>query len=842
MISQKKRSLFFLLFLSTNIFYLNAQVLKFIPNPDNGKGVRAGFSIWNNQLFMGYTKRSDSNCIAFFDGKILKTLTTPKDLSYISIIGSYMKDFSAVYNDKIYFQGSDKLIEFNSDTFRIIPNPINTQYSGYYGGFDVYKKKLFINYRNGYFGFQLAEFDGNSIKLIQNYKNYKTYGVIGNYKEKLLVPLDYGSDKIGIGIYDGKNWSEIDFSKISMGIGFRGEIIKNNDSLFFPFFGSPNLVTYNGENVKVYPHPVIGIGIDYGSIFFKINNQIFFNYRTIYKSSSSDQPRHQFGTLINDSIVLISNPDEGEGPSTNSYYNRGSYFPTKFRNEIYFRYYNKTSNAQLAKFDGKKITLIDNPINTKSLSNESGRFLVYQNGLFMIFTSINNKNLLYRYDGFKFTLIQNPDLGSIPNYPQFICFQNSLYLNYLNSDGINVLAEYTEPNTLTPPSITINKNIFCEGDSILVNSDKNSGNIWYLNDIEIENETKQSFYIKEGGYYSVAYRNANLEVSPKSIPVKITKQINYNIPIITTNDSVNICAGSTISFKSSIKNNIQWFKDNVAFKTNNDSIIITNLPGRYYATNQSSGCFSDTSNNIIIKYKSTPSKPQFNTSNFSFCQGDTLKLSIINLNKKDTLKWFFGNKIDSSNTSSKFFLDTAKVFVLKKDSLNCFISSDTISLVKKQLPSSPIVSRDTSNNLVSNYLNSNIWFKDGLIISDTSRKFKPTIQGSYTVKTIQNGCTSLISSPYYYLITDLINLSSTEFIKLVPNPFVSQLNFDFTIKGYPRLNLDIFDIITGGLLISKQGLYAGSSIMLTQLSAGSYIFRVSSSDGKISHQFKMVKM
>ena len=103
MISQKKRSLFFLLFLSTNIFYLNAQVLKFIPNPDNGKGVRAGFSIWNNQLFMGYTKRSDSNCIAFFDGKILKTLTTPKDLSYISIIGSYMKDFSAVYNDKIYF-------------------------------------------------------------------------------------------------------------------------------------------------------------------------------------------------------------------------------------------------------------------------------------------------------------------------------------------------------------------------------------------------------------------------------------------------------------------------------------------------------------------------------------------------------------------------------------------------------------------------------------------------------------------------------------------------------------------------------------------------------------------
>jgi hypothetical protein len=212
------------------------------------------------------------------------------------------------------------------------------------------------------------------------------------------------------------------------------------------------------------------------------------------------------------------------------------------------------------------------------------------------------------------------------------------------------------------------------------------------------------------------------------------------------------------------------------------------------------------------------------------------------LNKKDTLKWFFGNKIDSSNTSSKFFLDTANVFVVKKDSLNCFISSDTISLVKKILPVAPIISRDTLNNLVSNYLNSNIWFKDGLIISDTSRKFKPSIQGSYTVKTIQNGCTSLISSPYFYLITDLINTSSTDFIKLVPNPFFSQLNFDFTIKGYQRLNLDVFELSTGSQVVTKQGVIAGSSILLGHLSSGTYIVRVSSSDGKISHQFKMIKL
>ena len=40
-----------------------------------------------------------------------------------------------------------------------------------------------------------------------------------------------------------------------------------------------------------------------------------------------------------------------------------------------------------------------------------------------------------------------------------------------------------------------------------------------------------------------------------------------------------------------------------------------------------------------------------------------------------------------------------------------------------------------------------------------------------------------------YLVTDIINLSKDEFIKLAPNPFVNKLNFDFVVKGYQRLNL-----------------------------------------------------
>jgi len=110
------------------------------------------------------------------------------------------------------------------------------------------------------------------------------------------------------------------------------------------------------------------------------------------------------------------------------------------------------------------------------------------------------------------------------------------------------------------------------------------------------------------------------------------------------------------------------------------------------------------------------------------------------------------------------------------------------------------------------------------------------------VKTTQNGCVSAISTTYYFLVTDILKLSSTEFIKLAPNPFQAKLNFDFFIKGYQRLNLDVFEISTGNKVASRVGLTPGAPIYLPELTSGTYIVRITSADGKLSYQFKMVKM
>ena len=243
----------------------------------------------------------------------------------------------------------------------------------------------------------------------------------------------------------------------------------------------------------------------------------------------------------------------------------------------------------------------------------------------------------------------------------------------------------------------------------------------------------------------------------------------------------------------------------------------------------------------FVIYQCNPSKPIFNTTKYSFCTGDSLKLTVTNINKGDSLRWYYGTKSDLTNVSNKTFTDTTKFFVTRTDSLGCVISSDTISVLKYAIPTTPSLSRDTASNLVSNASIGNTWYKDGSPLTDTAQKIKPTAAGLYTVKTTQNGC-SATSDPYYFIYTDVINLSSDEFIKLAPNPFTSQLNFDFLIKGYQRLNLEVFDIATGTKLASKQNLTPGMPIYLGQLSAGTYLIKVTSNDNKIAYQFKMVKL
>ena len=231
----------------------------------------------------------------------------------------------------------------------------------------------------------------------------------------------------------------------------------------------------------------------------------------------------------------------------------------------------------------------------------------------------------------------------------------------------------------------------------------------------------------------------------------------------------------------------------------------------------------------------------------NYCNNASADTIRLNTSTGATLLWYGNNATGGTSSTIAIKPSTATVGVANYylsqiiTATGCEGPRSKVVVTTKPIPSAPTLSRDTANFLLSGAPGTT-WYKDGSAITDTTQKYKPATPGSYTAKTTTNGCTSVMSTAYYFLITDILKLSSTEFIKLVPNPFHDKINFDFAIKGYQKLNLDVFEISTGNKVASRLGLTPGAPIYLPELTSGTYIVRITSAEGKLSYQFKMVKL
>ncbi len=242
---------------------------------------------------------------------------------------------------------------------------------------------------------------------------------------------------------------------------------------------------------------------------------------------------------------------------------------------------------------------------------------------------------------------------------------------------------------------------------------------------------------------------------------------------------------------------------------------------------------------VTINFCNKVIKPIFNTNNFAFCSGDSLKLSVSNINRGDSIKWYFGTKSDLTNVSNKIFTDSTKLFVTRTDSVGCISTSDTILLIRTPKPAAPFLSRDSENNLVSNS-SGNIWYKDGVKIADTTRKFKPTSNGIYAATTTQNGCTSALSQGYYYITNAVANLSNGEYIKISPNPTNSEVFFNYNIRSSKEIYISVVDI-SGRTVVSNRKIASGSIVNIGSVMKGNYIIQVRDESGRLISSQRLVK-
>jgi hypothetical protein len=338
--------------------------------------------------------------------------------------------------------------------------------------------------------------------------------------------------------------------------------------------------------------------------------------------------------------------------------------------------------------------------------------------------------------------------------------------------------------------------------------------------------------------------------SPRS---KLTVKINA-IPASPTVNAYTFCSDVTSSLLSAtadIDNNLNWYGSSAtggsASITAPTAVTKTAGVFNYYVSqkNTITGCESARSK-IVVTINVTPSAPK--ADNVALCIGGTSTSLIANATGGHSLLWYGSSATggQSSGTapipSTNAQGSTDYYVSQSNNSTTCESPRTKVTVSVGPAPATPTITRDANGNLTSSATIGNQWYKNGAeIIGATSTLYKPTEVANYAVK-IQGVCVSPMSTTYYFLITDVINLSATEFIKLAPNPFQSKLNFDFVIKGYQKLNFDVFEMASGRKVTSRVGLTPGSPVYLPELSGGTYIVRITSADGKLSYQFKMMKL
>jgi FG-GAP-like repeat/IPT/TIG domain/Secretion system C-terminal sorting domain/FG-GAP repeat len=270
-----------------------------------------------------------------------------------------------------------------------------------------------------------------------------------------------------------------------------------------------------------------------------------------------------------------------------------------------------------------------------------------------------------------------------------------------------------------------------------------------------------------------------------------------------------------------------------------DSNIIWNPDTQFWEVtfnvNGFSGFFLSSKGFLFI----APSAPTIRAGGDTvFCKGDSVALissapSNNHWYKNDTLISAATDSIYQVNTSGRYSASTTTNGMASPRSIS-------IEVTVKPVPDKPTIAR-SGTNLVSSSVLGNQWYREeALINSANNQVYKPLNGGNYTVKVTMESCTGPESDKYYFSDTALINMDSTHFVKLNPNPAKGSVTLSFNVEGSTTLNLCIIDL-QGRRCEVFENLMNGAAIDITKLVSGIYIVKISSGNGKLSYVLKLIK-
>ena len=154
------------------------------------------------------------------------------------------------------------------------------------------------------------------------------------------------------------------------------------------------------------------------------------------------------------------------------------------------------------------------------------------------------------------------------------------------------------------------------------------------------------------------------------------------------------------------------------------------------------------------------------------------------------------------------------------------------------IPAKPTITRN-GTDLVSSSATGNQWYREEVLISGaTGQSYKPADAANYTVIVTNGACAGPESDKYYFLITGVITIDNTHFIRLTPNPVSSQAQLSFNIQGISTLSVQLADM-QGRMINMGSRLSTGSTLNMSGLAAGMYTVVIYA--GKQEYTMKLLK-
>ena len=306
------------------------------------------------------------------------------------------------------------------------------------------------------------------------------------------------------------------------------------------------------------------------------------------------------------------------------------------------------------------------------------------------------------------------------------------------------------------PTITVNKQVFCSGDSAILSSSSATGNQWYQNAVLIAGASSANYAAKTSGNYTVKITNSSNCASSMSLATSITANATPATPTISST-KLSFCSGDSAILSSSAATNNQWYRDGGLITGATNTTLKVTVTGNYTVrTTSGASCVSAISAAAVITTNAIPVAPIVSSDKQSFCAGD---LATLTSNSLTGNQWYKDGLLISGATASTYKATVSGNYTATASSSSSCTSalSNGISILSNPIPTTPIVVADGDTKIckddirnLSIVLPANTtsqWYKNGSVITGaTNATIAVSEAGIYTNRLSAGLCVSALSN------------------------------------------------------------------------------------------------